>query len=201
MTQLDPDGVERLKRDLADIKIAFEEACSPGRVSFGRVKPNLEAVEDLERQIDTLIKLTELQLVLAQRDDTLKTIEEYKIDDQKIVPRTPIPWWYRQKPIRPQSVTTCYRLGRVGKLPVVYVTYSSTNTTHTDKRIRQVLDLYSQCLHPNVAIVAGVTRGPRLNGVVFTSATLPYEEFLRQVSSPAVLARCVREFEASSTYF
>ncbi|KAG9074482.1 hypothetical protein FS749_013959 [Ceratobasidium sp. UAMH 11750] len=61
MTQLDPDGVERLKRDLADIKIAFEEACSPGRVSFGRVKPNLEAVEDLERQIDTLIKLTEVR--------------------------------------------------------------------------------------------------------------------------------------------
>ncbi|KAG8682647.1 hypothetical protein FRC08_014830 [Ceratobasidium sp. 394] len=72
MMPLDPDGVQKLKHDLEETKIAFEEACAPGHLDFGKAKRNLQALEDLERKVDTLIKLTKtklkLRLVFAQQD-------------------------------------------------------------------------------------------------------------------------------------
>ncbi|KAG8686458.1 hypothetical protein FRC08_012500, partial [Ceratobasidium sp. 394] len=209
MVQLDPDSVQELKRDLEGVQTAFGKASSPGRLDLGRAKRNLQALEDLEQQVDALVKFTEiklnLQLALTQQDDKLKAIDAHAIQDQKILPPVTRPWWCKyQQPLitaKQESVTTCYRSGHVGRLPVVYVTYSSTSAIGTEKYIRQELDIYSQCLHPNVATVMGVTRGSRLNGVVFTSAALPVEEFLGRVSSLAILGRCLQEFEASSEYF
>ncbi|KAG8693943.1 hypothetical protein FRC08_008798 [Ceratobasidium sp. 394] len=154
MTPLDPDGVRKLKRDLEELKVGLREACSPGRLDFGKAKRNLQVLENLERQVDTLIKLTKtklkLQLVFAQRDSALKSIEAHEIKDQKILPVVSSTWRreYQQRFIsfEQESVTTCYRSGRTGGLPVIYVTYSSASTIGAEKCIRQDLDVYSQCL-------------------------------------------------------
>ncbi|KAG9086219.1 hypothetical protein FS749_003802 [Ceratobasidium sp. UAMH 11750] len=77
MAQLDPESVQELKRDLEGIQTAFGEASSPGRLNFGKAKRNLQALEDLEQQVDALIKFTELklnlQLALIQQDDKVSS--------------------------------------------------------------------------------------------------------------------------------
>ncbi|KAG9080373.1 hypothetical protein FRC06_006664, partial [Ceratobasidium sp. 370] len=207
MTELDPNGVQKLKRDLQETKIAFEEASSPRRVDFRKAKRNLQALEDLERKVNALVELIkmklQLQLVFAQQDDGLKAVEAHEIRDQTILPPTPGQWEHQQWLVSAgrEGVTTCRRSGRVGKLPVVYVTYSAVDAIDAEKGVREALNLYSQCLHPNVATVMGITKGQRLNGIVFASAAMPYEEFLSRVSSPTALIRCLRGSLSSAFYF
>ncbi|KAG8719298.1 hypothetical protein FRC08_003182 [Ceratobasidium sp. 394] len=168
MVQLDPDSVQELKRDLEGIQTVFGEASSPGRLDFGKAKHNLQALEDLEQQVDTLIKFTEL--VLTQQDDKLEAIEAHEIMDQKILPPvTRTQWWECQQPLitaEQESVATCYRSGRVGRLPVIYATYSSTSAIGMEKvqlAYMQELDVYSQCLRvPANDIIPSVIIEPDL---------------------------------------
>ncbi|KAG8741994.1 hypothetical protein FRC10_002111 [Ceratobasidium sp. 414] len=163
MMELDPIGVQKLKCDLEETKIAFEGASSPRRLDFRKAKRHVQALEDLERKVDALIELAkgvshtpaaacplqmklQVQLVFAHQDDGLlttqdsrynqfKVIKAYEIRGQKILPPTHGKRKHQQRLISSgrQSVAACHHSGKFGRQPVVYVTYSSANVIDTEK--------------------------------------------------------------------
>lgn len=90
-------------------------------------------------------------------------------------------------------VVTQYRLGSLGKLRVTYVTFSA----HQDHAIatetaEEDLKFLSRIRHPNVATIAGITRGyDGLNGFVVAMAGIPIKKMFETPVASGVLARCI----------
>ncbi|KAG8723803.1 hypothetical protein FRC09_001705 [Ceratobasidium sp. 395] len=210
MTFLGSGDVRELETELQNIQTTFNEASSLGRHDYRKSELELELLDDLRQRLDDLVKLTELRLQVQSlatlEAGQLNVINTHEILDQVVLPLHLQGYWFDYNSESYQKIQdweghTCRRSGRVGATHVTYVTYSSTNTADAEARVRQELKWMSQHLHPNIATIIGVTKGPWLNGIVSTSALLPYEEFLHSVNDPSALARCFRDLLSVQSFF
>ncbi|KAG9123321.1 hypothetical protein FRC07_015097 [Ceratobasidium sp. 392] len=123
---------------LQDIKVSFDAASKPRHLNLRKAERNLQALEDLERNIDTLIELTKLRLELIKveglLDNNPKVIGAHQIQDQIILPSARDLFALMEMieghghVEMAQAVTTSQRTGHVGKIPVQYTTYSGGGT-------------------------------------------------------------------------
>ncbi|KAG8707822.1 hypothetical protein FRC08_000268 [Ceratobasidium sp. 394] len=213
MDKFDHDDIQELESELRNIKGMFDRATASRRISYRTAEHHLETLDSLDKRIDYLVELikmkTGIKATSAREIDQLDVLKAYEITDQVVLPsslRPPSPLnELGIIPGRPdkdagQAVTVFRCSGRIGSTRVTYITYSSARAAAAQTRIVEDLRWMSQCLHPNVSVVMGVTKGPWLNGIVLTSALLPLYDFLRRSTDPVTLARCFRELLSVKSY-
>ncbi|KAF8599857.1 hypothetical protein BDV93DRAFT_291875 [Ceratobasidium sp. AG-I] len=182
------EGFTEMLNQIQDIKSRFELNLKRKlRIStMLRARDRLRAYDNLSHELDILIEKTQFKLstnmltgsraqssrrLIEQNFDTIRECD-ISFDDTEFPSWTrPSGWLVRtgeKVTYLPDPVITHYRFGRLGMLRVTYVSFS----THADyaaaeRRTEEELRQLSRMRHPNVAMIAGVTKGyDGLNGFV-----------------------------------
>ncbi|KAG8759758.1 hypothetical protein FRC12_009694 [Ceratobasidium sp. 428] len=216
MTFLGSGDVRELETELQNIQTTFNKASSLGRHDYRKSELELELLDDLEQRLDDLVKLTELRLqaqsLAASEDDRLDIIKAHEVLDQVVLPLHLQGYRFDYDSESYQKIQdweghTCRRSGRRTPKQYVLLLVRDHNTMPEDifrgrsPRSIYKIRLYTGLSHPNIATIIGVTKGPWLNGIVSTSALLPYEKFLHSVNDPSALARCFRDLLSVQSFF
>ncbi|KAG9121124.1 hypothetical protein FRC07_003052 [Ceratobasidium sp. 392] len=122
-----------------DLETSLAVALEPGRISFGKSTHRIEALDELERRISGLaegisLKMQMLKLEL-KHDSGLKEVDLCDITHQSPLfeDRTDRQWCKFQQKLVPRAVRTFKRMGRVGKMPVLYKTYSAASAMEFER--------------------------------------------------------------------
>ncbi|KAG8721209.1 hypothetical protein FRC09_008259 [Ceratobasidium sp. 395] len=139
--RLRQQDVHEFATEFRAIQALFDDASRPGHRSYRNTEVKIEMLEELDRRLDNiadLIKarwLMRLQLreQIASEDSRLKEIDAYEIIDQKII-------WQSDQITESSGeqlvVKISNRSGRIGNMPVTYVTYSSAQAPGEAEAVR-----------------------------------------------------------------
>ncbi|KAF8594633.1 hypothetical protein BDV93DRAFT_529192 [Ceratobasidium sp. AG-I] len=192
------DAVTQLSSRLQDIKTRFEgELTRKSRSLILKAEERRRAIDMLHRELDHLIEETQLRLRVANTPSTAE-VRFKPIDACDIVfDDTESPTWVVQPQVptlRPSTLVTNCRLGRLGKLRIAYTTFASqSNHLEEIERVEEVLKYLSHAQHPNLAAIVGITKGYHgPTGFVVTMEGAPIRKLFERSVAGGVLACCIK---------
>ncbi|KAG8769022.1 hypothetical protein FRC12_005216 [Ceratobasidium sp. 428] len=164
--------------DFQAIRTLFDDTSPLGHKPYQGADVQLEILEELDRRLEVVDNLVKMRLQLgdyiASNNSRLNEVDAHSIVDQQLIPLRSLRWpdqMAESLEVQP-LVRISHRSGRIGNMPISYVTYSCAQAPgEAEARVREELQWMSRFIHPNVATIVGVTRGPWLNGIVYSSCT------------------------------
>lgn len=211
------DRFTEILNQIQDIKSRFEAKLKrkSGLPSILRARDRLQVYEDLSCELTDLLETSQLQLVTINRKILIEgrvqscstpIIQNFEIirECDIVFHDTESPTWTPSSQIlvraeghlthRPDPIIIQQRLGRLGKLSVTYRSFSAhSDHTTAAERVAEEIRLISRILHPNIAVIAGVTSGYfGLSGFVVAMDGIPIKKLFETSVPGVVLARCIR---------
>ncbi|KAF8594754.1 hypothetical protein BDV93DRAFT_529122, partial [Ceratobasidium sp. AG-I] len=185
------DAVTQLSSRLSDIKTRFEgELTRKSRSLILKAEERRRAIDMLHRELDHLIEETQVDSWFKPIDACDLVFDDTESPTWVVQPRVLV-YEAGEVTLRPSTLVTNCRLGRLGKLRIAYTTFASqSNHLEAVERAEEVLKHLSHAQHPNVAVIVGITKGyDGPSGFVATMEGVPIRKLFEKSVAGGVLAR------------